>query len=83
MLDLLFAVFALHPFLNVEITWPVQWDRVAIEQIGHHDEVARLGQILFIDSCSYSPVRSELVGYELGIVEAMADHVCNATSSSV
>jgi hypothetical protein len=61
--DLFLAVLAVHPFHNVKVAWSVEWDGVAMEQVGHHDKVA---------------VGRELVGDELGIDEAVADDVGNA-----
>lgn len=31
MLDLLLAIFALHPFANIEVPWSVQWDWITVE----------------------------------------------------
>ena len=61
--DLLLAVLALHPFLDVEVAGAVERDGVAVEQVGHEDEIA---------------IRGELVGDELGVVEAVTDHVGDA-----
>ena len=58
------VVLALQPLHDVEVARLVERDRVALEQVGHHDEVA---------------IGGELVGNELGIVEAVADYVGNAT----
>ena len=49
-----------HPCLDVEVTWAVEWDRVAVEEVRHQDEVA---------------VGGELVGDELRVDELVADHV--------
>lgn len=78
----LLVVFTLHPLLNVEVAWPVQWNRVAIEQVGHEDKVAALCQCCFVGASWYSPIRGELVGDELGIVEAMSDHISDAVEMS-
>ena len=50
----------LDPAREVEVAGPVQRDGVAEEDVGHVGEVA---------------VRGELVGDQLGVLEAVADHV--------
>ena len=66
MSNLALAVVALHPFPNVEVSRTVEGDRVGVEQIRHEYEVA---------------IGRKLVGDELGIVEAMANHVGYTTVS--
>lgn len=60
---LLRVVLAVQPLHEVEVARAVEGDRVSIEEVGHHDEVA---------------VGGELVGDELGVIKAVADHVGDA-----
>lgn len=66
MCDLLLVVFALDPFHNVKVPWAVERDRIAVEEVGHEHKVA---------------VGGELVGDELGVDEAVADHVGDTSVS--
>jgi hypothetical protein len=50
----------LTPFRKIKVRWPIQWDGVAMEQIGHDDEVA---------------IGGELVGDQLGIYKFVANDV--------
>ena len=36
----------LQPGRQVEVRWPVDLDRVAVEEVGHHDEVAVGGELI-------------------------------------
>jgi len=36
----------LQPAHQVEARWPVERDRVAVEEVGHHDEVAVGGELV-------------------------------------
>ena len=54
---------SVQPFLNVEVTWAIEWDGVSVEEIGHDDEVA---------------IGGELIGDKLGVVEFVADDVGEA-----
>jgi hypothetical protein len=65
---LLWVVLALEPLHNVEIAGAVQGDRVAVEEVGHQDKVA---------------IGGELVGDELGIVEAVADDIGDAGDTGI
>lgn len=54
------GAMGLHPLHNVKIRGAIQRDRVAMEKIRHHDEVA---------------IRSELVSNELSVDKSVTDHV--------
>jgi hypothetical protein len=56
-------ILAIEPFHDVEVARAVELDWVAVEEIGHHHEVA---------------VGGELVGDQVGVVEAVANDVCDA-----
>lgn len=58
-LDML-GQMVLEPVHDLEALGPIQRDGVSLEQVGHDDEVAMLG---------------ELVGQKLGVDELVADHV--------
>ena len=60
--NLLLAIAALQPFLEIEIAGSVEGDGVSVEEVGHEDVVAILG---------------ELVGEELCVGEVVPDHVCD------
>jgi len=58
--DLFLIILSLYPLHDVKVARSVEWDGVAMEQVGHHDKVA---------------VGRELVGDELCVDEAVADDV--------
>lgn len=64
--DLTVAVRSLHPSLDVKVSGAIEGDRIAIEQIGHHNKVA---------------VRSKLVGDKLCVNEAVAHDVGDAAAA--
>lgn len=65
---LLRVVFAGEPLLDVEVVRAVQLDGVAVEEVGHQDEVAVGGQ---------------LVGDELDVDELVADDIGDAVLALV
>lgn len=75
MLDFLCAVLAVHPFLDIKVSRSVQRDWIFVEQIGHEDKVATIGQIRRVRNGECLPIGRKLIGYELDIVESMADDI--------
>ena len=49
--DLLFGflIFTLEPGLDVEVPWAVEGDGIAVEEVGHHHEIAICGELVGLD----------------------------------
>jgi len=54
------VVLSSQPLHDLKVTGTIEWDGILVEEVGHHHEVA---------------VCCELVGDQLGVVEAVADNV--------
>ena len=65
---LLWVSLAVQPFHEVEITGSIERDWIAVEEVRHNCVIA---------------IRSELIGVELSVVEAVADDICDTGEISV